>query len=556
MSETPIVPGTPEASETEQEIVTNESQFENGAVVTEQENASPAAAAETLSDVQEPAVEMADQTPNAADAPVTSDAPVAETPATTPTSAPFPVGSKLDLTTPTIVGHVGSDEFAKAQEEAKRLREEEKERKEQERKVRDEVFAQLAALSEQGASFDITITERVKGGLRGTFNGLKVFLPASHFGLRKNVSEEELAAAVGTTTTVKVHELQSDETGYKSAVVSRRDIQMDEFWSGIVVGSVHEGVVSSVTAFGAFVNIGGAEGLVHISRLSKQRIQSAEEVVRKGEKIKVTVVEIDREKKKLSLSHKEHEADPWEGVGDLFPVGTIVKGIVRRMTDFGAYVQVAARIEGLLRISELTWTRRIKHPSDIISVGQEIEVAILDVNVAKHQLALGYKQTQPNPWMTAADTMPVGSTVSGVVQSSSAQGAVIRVNDIFDGFMPRSKMANAGPGRKVAVAEGEAIECVVVDVNPLTASLILAMKNDDGSAYSASSGGFAYGGEEGGNEGRGGHRGERGDRRNKGSRRHNNDDGEYGNFDASASAQSNVTLGDLLRDADKSNLNG
>lgn len=551
MSETPIVPGTPEASETEQEIVTTESQLDHAITATEQEIASPATPDVASTNVEAPTATMADQ----ANAP--ADSPVTEAPASTPATAPYPVGSKLDLTTPTIVGHVGSDEFAKAQEEAKRLREEEKERKEQERKVRDEVFAQLAVLSEQGASFDITITERVKGGLRGTYNGLKVFLPASHFGLRKNVTEDELNAAVGTTTTVKVHELQSDDTGYKSAVVSRRDIQMDEFWSGIVVGSVHEGIVTSITPFGAFVNIGGAEGLVHISRLSKQRIQSADEVVRKGEKIKVTVAEVDREKKKLSLSHKEHEADPWEGIGELFPVGTIVKGIVRRMTDFGAYVQVAARIEGLLRISELTWTRRIKHPSDIIAVGQELEVAILDVNAAKHQLALGYKQTQPNPWMTAAETMPVGSTVSGVVQSSSTQGAVIRVNDIFDGFMPRSKMANAGPGRKVAVADGETIECVVVDVNPLTASLILAMKNEDGSAYSASAqGGFAYGGEEGGNEGRGGHRGERGDRRNKGSRRHNSDDDEYGNFDASASAQSNVTLGDLLRDADKSNLNG
>jgi len=203
-------------------------------------------------------------------------------------------------------------------------------------------------------------------------------------------------------------------------------------------------------------------------------------VMRKGEKVKVTIVEIDRDKKKIALSHREHEADPWVGVNEAFPAGKRIKGKVQRITDFGAYVQVSPKIEGLLRISELSWTRRVKHPSEVISVGQTIEVEVLSADEQKHQLALGYKQTQDNPWQTLAGELPVGSDVEGSVQNVSTQGAVIRVRDAFDGFMPRSKMAG-GRGGKVTLGVGDTVACVVVDLDPTNASLILAMRNEDGS---------------------------------------------------------------------------
>ncbi len=491
---------------------------------------------------------------DAAPAHMTSEAEA--TSATTKAEPPIPV-----ITNPTIVGHISSEDFARMQEEERKRREEERERKEAERKAREEAFAVLAQFKENNGAFEITVQERVKGGLRGEFNGLRVFLPASHFGLRKNVPEDELAAAVGSKVRVKVHELQSDEAGYKSAVVSRREILQEEFWSGIEPGTVHEGVVTSVTNFGAFVNIGGVEGLVHISRLSRSRVNSAEEVVKKGDRLRVTIVEVDREKRKLSLSHKEHEADPWTSVEEMFPIGTVLKGVVRRITDFGAYVQVAARIEGLLRVSELSWTQRVKHPSDMLSVGQEIEVAVLEVNAAKHQLSLGYKQTQHNPWVEAAEQLPVGSTVKGVVQQVSSQGAVIRVNGLYDGFMPRSKMTNVGPGRKITMNMGDEVDCVVVDVNPSTASLILAMPQDDSSAYSSDFSGGGYhdsGPSEGGRGDRRRDRDrDRGKREGKGDRRKGRDeDDDYSSYDGGTdSGSSGVTLGDLLKETDKTRLN-
>lgn len=423
-------------------------------------------------------------------------------------------------------------EEEKAEQAAKR--EEERKRKEEERKRRDEAYAKLEAINAGKSSFDVVIAERVKGGLRGDFEGLRIFLPASQVGLRKNAPDEDLNELVGKTVTVKVHELQSDDTGYKSAVVTRRDILLDEYWGKLEIGTVHEGVVSSVTTFGAFVNIGGIEGLVHVSRLSKSRIDNPATVVKKGDKIKVTVAEVDREKRKLALSHKEHEADPWVGVADAFPAGKRVKGTVRRITEFGAYVQVAPKIEGLLRISELSWTRRVKHPSEVVAVGQELELEVLSTNVEKHQLALGYKQTLENPWLTLAAALPVGSETTGVVQQASTQGAVIRVNDTFDGFMPRSKMLNAaGRGAKVQINVGDTITCVVVDLNGENASLILAMKGEDGS----------IGGQQEDNHG---HR--------EGGRDRDRDRGDSHRSHQSVPQDPGVTLGDLLKDAQKSML--
>ncbi|MEN9281994.1 MAG: hypothetical protein RL594_929 [Bacteroidota bacterium] len=416
-------------------------------------------------------------------------------------------------------------------EEQARKKEEERKRKEEEKKQRDAAYAVLEGFKEASTAFDVTVHERVKGGLRGDFQGLRIFLPASHVGVRKNASDDELQALIGTTVRVKVHELQSDDTGYKSAVVTRRDILMDEMWNSIAVGSTHDGVVTSVTAFGAFVNIGGLEGLVHVSRLSRSRVGNPADVVRKGEKITVSIVEIDREKKKIALSHREHEADPWVGVNAAYPVGKRIKGTVQRITDFGVYVKVAPKIEGLLRVSELSWTRRVKHPSEILSVGQTIEVEVLSASEEKHQLALGYKQTQPNPWLTLSAEMPVGTDVEGTVQSVSMQGAVVRVKDIFDGFMPRSKMVGSRGG-KMPLNVGDTIQCAVADVNPENSSLILAMRNEDGTLAGA-----------GGDE-MGGTRSRDRDRdydRDRQSRPHQ----------SQTQDSPGVTLGDMLRDADK-----
>lgn len=506
-----------------------------------------------------PSSELPVETPAPTTDVVASESPVAETPAVEAPSAvaDVPAATTEPAAEPAPVAEATAEPVMTEEEKAEALRKKQEERakKEEERRLRDEAYAELQKIHEEKGSFEITIQERVKGGLRGEYKTLRVFLPASHYGVRKNVPEEELNTAVGQTVRVMVHELQSDDTGYKSAVVTRRDLLVNDFWTSIQPGTVFDGVVTSVTNFGAFVNIGGVEGLVHVSRLSKSRVESPSDVVKKGDKIKVTVTEVDREKHKLSLSHKEHEESPWKGVEAAFPVGKRVKGTVRRITDFGAYVQVAPKIEGLLRISELSWTRRVKHPSDVVAVGQEIEVEILNASEEKQQLGLGYKQTQSNPWLTITETLPVGTEASGVVQQVSTQGVVVRVNDAFDGFMPRSKMANAGRGQKVTVNVGDTLSVVVADVDPSASSLILAMKNEDGTIAGQ---GERYDSERQGGERSGGER-QGGERQGGGGRRDRNekyDKNVHKPLPPPTPVESNVSLMDMLSETQRSTLLG
>lgn len=428
--------------------------------------------------------------------------------------------------------------------EAARKRKEDRARKEAEQKARDEAYAELEGIRDQKARFEVTIMERVKGGLRGEYKSMRVFLPASHFLVKKHVSDDELNAAVGKTFTVVVHELQSDETGYKSAVVSRRGVLVEESWKDLTPDSVHEGTITSIMPFGVFVNIGGVEGLVHVSQLSRTRLEKPEDAFKRGETLKVKVLSADREKGKLSLSHREFEPSPWANIESTYTVGQRVKGVVQRITDFGAFVSVAPRVEGLLRVTDLSWTQRVKHPSDVVSVGQELELEVLEVSAERRRLSLGFKQTQENPWLTLSERLPVGSNVEGVVQSSGVQGLVVRVLDSFDGFIPRSKMLNAGPGKKVSVAAGETIPCVVVDAVPATSSLILAMKNADGSVAGADNG--SNRGESRG-EGRSEGRGERRpDRRG---------DGQFSvPIPKGMAAGEEVSLGDLLNEAQRKSL--
>lgn len=538
MSDQTPVSGTPETdapapSEVPSPNEASSTAPENTGVATSHDAASASSAAEhspTPATAPEPAASPVSEAS-------VSPAPDAGTPAGAPVSSPEDAAE-----TAAQAAEAGLTE--EEREEAARKRKEDRARKEAEQKARDEAYAELEGKRYQKARFEVTIIERVKGGLRGEYKSMRVFLPASHFLVKKHVSDDELNAAVGNTFTVVVHELQSDETGYKSAVVSRRAVLIEDSWKDLTPDSVHEGTISSIMPFGVFVNIGGVEGLVHVSQLSKTRLEKPEDAFKRGETLKVKILSADREKGKLSLTHREFEPSPWENIEKAYSVGQRVKGVVQRITDFGAFVAVAPRVEGLLRVTDLSWTQRVKHPSDVVSVGQELELEVLEVSAERRRLSLGYKQTQENPWLTLTERLPIGSDVEGVVQSSGVQGLVVRVLDSFDGFVPRSKMLNAGPGKKVAVAAGETISCVVVDAAPATSSLILAMKNADGSVA---------GGDHGSNrsenkgEGRGEGRGERRpDRRG---------DGQFSvPIPKGMAAGEEVSLGDLLNEAQRKSL--
>jgi small subunit ribosomal protein S1 len=329
-------------------------------------------------------------------------------------------------------------------------------------------------IKEKKGFIEVMLNARIRGGMRVIYKDIPMFLPASHFALRRTPSEQELQSAVGQKVKVMIHEIQEYEEGKKAVIVSRKKILHDEFWGKINVGDIVEGRVTSIANFGVFVDIGGVEGLIHVSRLSRVHVDDPSKLFKKGDLVRSAIIEIERSKNKIALSRKELEDSPWKNAEALFPVGTQHKGIVRRTTDFGVYVELKPGVDGLVRASELAWTKRIKQPSDLLKPGMEIMIEVLSVSEEKRNISLSYKKTQPNTWHTINERFPVGSEVPGVIVQVMPQGAIVGIADDVDGFMPRSKMRQLMRGRQIPFKSGDKLNVIIADVNPDEESLILA----------------------------------------------------------------------------------
>jgi small subunit ribosomal protein S1 len=341
------------------------------------------------------------------------------------------------------------------------------------------VYEELAQKKETKEKIEVEVKDRIRGGLRVIYKNVPLFLPASHFSLRRNPSEQELADSVNKKFMVEIHEIQEYDEGRKAVIVSRKNQLVDEFWNNIKVDDIVEGKVSSIASFGVFLDLGGVEGLIHISRLSHVHVDDPAKFVKKGDILKAKVVELDREKNRIALNHKALEESPWSKIDEEFPVDSIQKGIIRRLTDFGAYIELKPGVDGLLRTPEISWTKRIKRPSDILEPNQEIDVKILAVSTEKKTIALSYKQTTENPWITMHEKYPIESEFEGTVFQVIPQGMIVTINDELDGFMPRSKMKRVLQGNKIPYQVGDKLTVTIVDLVPEDESLILAPKVDE-----------------------------------------------------------------------------
>jgi len=370
------------------------------------------------------------------------------------------------------VAEIVSEEKAKQLEEARRLAEEKQ-------KQFDASFVKLKNANDTGSAIEVLVKDRIKGGLRVMFDDVPIFLPTSQFSLRRNPPEEELAELIGKIIKVYIHELTEDDENRKTVIVSRKKAIVDEIWNKIKVGDIVEGTVSSIASFGIFLDIGGVEGLIHISRLSQIHVADTKSFAQKGDKMHAVVVEIDREKNRLALSKKDLEESPWLSIEQKFPVGTKLKGIVRRFTSFGAYVEIQNGIDGLLRISELSWTKRVKHPSEIIGLGQEIEVEVINVSGEKNTLHISLKKTVENPWHSMVEKFTKGKQFNATVKQVMTQGCVLTIENEVDGFMPRSKMRHIARGKKIPYSIGEVVEVLISDVVPEQESIIIEPKLDE-----------------------------------------------------------------------------
>ena len=311
------------------------------------------------------------------------------------------------------------------------------------------------------------VIRRIKGGLLVDI-GVPVFLPASQVDIRK---PGDISRFIGKEVDCKI--LKIDIEG-RNIVISRRKLIEEErhsskekILSEIEVGQTRKGVVKNIADFGVFVDLGGLDGLLHISDLSWGRISHPSEVVKLDQEIECVVVGVDKEHEKISLGLKQKTSSPWEDVERRYPIGARVKGKVVNVMNYGVFIRLEDGIEGLVHISEMSWTRRLAHPGEVVNLGDEIEVIVLNVNKDKQEISLGIKQTQTNPWAIASQKYPAGTVVTTKVRSLTNFGAFVEIEPGVDGMVHISDLSwtrkHSHPGE--ALQKGQDVKCVVLEVN-------------------------------------------------------------------------------------------
>ena len=322
------------------------------------------------------------------------------------------------------------------------------------------------------------VSRKIKGGLLVDI-GVNVFLPASQVDIRRPA---DIGDYIGRTIQCIV--LKIDEAR-RNIVVSRRALieaerkeKKEQLLSQLKVGDLRKGVVKNIADFGAFVDLGGIDGLLHITDMSWGRINHPSELVSIDQDLEVQILHIDYEKEKIALGLKQKQASPWENVAEKYPVGTRHRGTVVNVMSYGAFVKLEEGIEGLVHISEMSWTKRISHPSDLVQIDDEVEVVVLAINKDKQEISLGMKQTQDNPWDHVAERYPPGTTVQGTVRNLTNYGAFIEIEEGIDGLLHVSDMSWT---RKIShpnemVEKGQQLECRVISVDQVRRRIALGLK--------------------------------------------------------------------------------
>jgi len=354
------------------------------------------------------------------------------------------------------------------------------------REENTEAWDALEAALQEKRTLEATVLERVKGGLVVSVGGLNVFLPGSQTGLRGG---EDLEAMLGRTLPVRVVKI-SRRRG--NAVVSHRELLEEEAavlrseaLARISVDAVVEGIVKNVTSYGAFVDLGGVDGLIHVTDISYGRVKDPASVLTPGQQIAARVTKIDAEKGRVSLSLKAMAPDPWETAISRFEPGAKVSGKVASVTDYGAFVELEDGVEGLIHISEMTWSKRLRHPSKILTVGQEAEAIVLRVQPSERRISLSLKQLTADPWEGAENRYQVGVVVEGRVRNVTSYGAFVELEEGVDGLVHVSDMSWDRGIRdpKQILKKGQQLRAVVLDLNNETNQISLGIKQLEPDAW-------------------------------------------------------------------------
>ena len=331
----------------------------------------------------------------------------------------------------------------------------------------------------EGCVVNGTIRSQVRGGLLVDIDGVEAFLPGSQVDV---MSVRDLAPYIGQTFDFKVIKI-SDER--KNIIISRRELiegTMAEKKAALLAslqkGEIRKGRVKNITDFGAFIDLDGIDGLLHITDMSWGRIKHPSEMLKVGQELDVMVLDVDQEKERISLGLKQTTENPWSTISEQFPVGSRVQGKVVNLAAYGAFVEIAPGIEGLVHISEFSWTKRVARASDMLNVGDEIMVQVLSVDSENQKIALGIRQTQENPWDSVMDRYPVGSRVKGKVRNWTQYGAFVELEDGIDGMIHVTDLSwtrrPAHPSE--CLQKGQEVEAIVLDVNPKEQRISLGLK--------------------------------------------------------------------------------
>ena len=325
-----------------------------------------------------------------------------------------------------------------------------------------------------------TLTKRIKGGVVVDLFGIDAFLPGSQIDLRQI---PDINALIGQEFDLKVIKVNKAR---RNIVVSRRVVleeernkQRGDVLETLEKGQVRKGLVKNITDFGAFIDLGGVDGLLHITDMSYKRINHPTEMVQLGQEVEVMVLDFNDKKERISLGMKQLKPHPWKDIAERYPEGAIVKGKVVSITDYGAFVELDSGVEGLIHVSEMSWTQHVKHPSKILTVGQEVEAVVLKVEEDAERISLGMKQLESDPWDSIETELPPGARVVGEIRNIASFGAFVEIKEGVDGLIHVSDMSWT---KKIThpnemVKKGDKVECVVLAVDKEKRRISLSMKH-------------------------------------------------------------------------------
>ena len=358
---------------------------------------------------------------------------------------------------------------------------------------REESWVRLEEKFGKGERVDGVIFNQVKGGFTVDLDGAVAFLPRSQVDIRPIRDVTPLMHNPQPFEILKMDKRRGN------IVVSRRTVleesraeQRSEIVQNLEEGQVVDGVVKNITDYGAFVDLGGIDGLLHVTDMAWRRVNHPSEILTIGQQVKVQIIRINQDTHRISLGMKQLENDPWDGIGAKYPVGKKITGNVTNITDYGAFVEIEPGIEGLIHVSEMSWTKKNVHPGKILSTSQEVEVVVLEVDPVKRRISLGLKQTLDNPWTTFAQKYPANSVVEGEVKNKTEFGLFIGLDGDVDGMVHLSDLDWNRPGEQVIEEfnKGDVVKAVVLDVDIEKERISLGIKQLTGDSVgeAASSG--------------------------------------------------------------------